>query len=162
MNKILKSGVLLIVPAWMACQSTSVTRVSEPCSLRVRAIDESFNNAGDVRISVEPQSSTEIRILLPWSENFIAVDLTKESQWPTAGRLSDGGDRKKSRNYPIAWGVPASAWYRSRKSLGNARYELPAGRFQLVLEYIDDGSHRCYAATQPFFIQQSTFWVSTE
>ncbi len=156
------TGLFLITALWLACHAPGVYQRSPQCSVRMHAVADTYENAGDVRVTFEPASLSEIAILLPWDANFVAVDLAKEPQWATSGVLDPKRSRAAARKYPIAWGIPSSAWYANRKPIGKGRYELPPGRYQIIAKYQKGDSDRCYAATQPFVIQQSTFWVSTE
>jgi hypothetical protein len=155
-------ALLLTTGLMLGCRTSDVNLVSLPsCSMHIRTDTDRYLNAGDVRIVVEPKSVAEIPIVLPWEANFFAVDLDRNPRWETRDLTRATPARLQARNYPVVWGLPASVWYASRRPLGDGRYELSPGRYQLVIKYSLNGSSLCHAATDPFVIEQSTFWVST-
>jgi hypothetical protein len=149
-------AVLLLV--FCQCATVPHQRLDDRCKVRISTLSGQYRTAGDVSLQYEPEGVAEIPIILPWPENFFAVDLLKEPAW---GESQSRGARSHVSNYPAEPRVPSFVWNRVRTRVADGRYALPPGTFQLVLRY-DSGGAPCYAVTKPFVLQEPTFWVSTE
>jgi hypothetical protein len=153
--------ILLAGSLLPGCRTASTTSAAAPpCPIRIRTSSETYTDAGRVRLIVEPPTITEIPILLPWETNYFAVNLGKRPPETATYPAERAPARSQSRNYPLEWGVPTSIWDANRRSKGSGQYELPPGRYQIIMRYAVNG-WICRAATAPFSIEQKTFFMST-
>jgi hypothetical protein len=142
------------------CSSKSAQEPAASCTLQVRVDASEYKDAGDVRFFSEPETDEGIPIVLPWEANFFALALGRDRELPRAGVVARVS-KVQTLNYPLAWGLPASVWYRNRYRMAPGQYELPPGRYQIVVRYSPNKHTVCYAATEPFVLTESTFWLST-
>jgi hypothetical protein len=150
----------------VACSyGQSVNSQRDDCKLQISFSKSQFISAGDVQLVLSGYNEDRLYIPEPLEENYYVAHETEANEKDVENtekkvNLIPG---RKLKTYYISSGIPTLAWYKVKNKIDESRYEIPAGKYRIVINYSpknDPNAAICTATSPTFVIDKLSSWIT--